>query len=778
MATSIAPLVAGNRSRPGKFGTAPPYPTVAGTPVPNGGVGDAIGLMVELFLNGVWVDISQYVYYSDKINITRGRPDETSQIQPQTASMTINNRDGRFSPRNPLGPWYGQIGRNTPIRISRLANGIRRYRFYGEVPSWPTTWDISGKDVRASITAAGQLRRLSQGNAVLGSALYRAYTVPSTQAYLTGGAPLPLAAYWPCQDGKNSTSIASAIDGGSPMALSGQASPSFTQNSDFACSDPLPLLSASIWTGSVPAYTGGVDNVVNFLLSVPSGGAFDTAVVCRLSTGGTVARLDVQYLVAGSGSLKLTGYNAVGTTLFTSSTITNVNGFPMRVQLFLQQSGSNIAWSMQTLTVASSGGAGFASGTLSSATVGNATRITINPDGHLSDTAVGHVVVQYNATTALQDTDPVLAWALEAPDLELTDDFGFITPSRFTRLCAEQNVTPVVVAASTAGYDTVSGPNGLMGYQTSDTFPTLIQQPADMTMGLLYESRDQAALVLRTRGSLFNQSAHLTLDHSAHQLSGPLDPVDDDALTRNDITVSRIGGSSATAVQTSGTLSVQPFPAGVGDYQTNYSISAFDDSGLADQAGWRLHMGTVDEPRYPQIALNLRHSTFTSNVDMLNAALTLEIGDRLAVTNPPPWMPPDPISQIVQGYSETLGTWEHDMVLNCSPESPYRIAILEDAVLGHLDTDGSTLAGTYPLGTETTLSVATTGAATGSPLWTTSVSDFPFDIAVAGERMTVTGITGAASPQTFTVTRSVNGVVKAQSSGADVRLWQPMILTF
>ena len=39
--------------------------------------------------------------------------------------------------------------------------------------------------------------------------------------------------------------------------------------------------------------------------------------------------------------------------------------------------------------------------------------------------------------------------------------------------------------------------------------------------------------------------------------------------------------------------------------------------------------------------------------------------------------------------------------------------------------------------------------------------------------MTVSNITGGSSPQTFTVTRSVNGVVKSQTPGTDVRLWQP-----
>ncbi|TMC49289.1 MAG: hypothetical protein E6J20_18105 [Chloroflexi bacterium] len=188
----------------------------------------------------------------------------------------------------------------------------------------------------------------------------------------------------------------------------------------------------------------------------------------------------------------------------------------------------------------------------------------------------------------------------------------------------------------------------------------------------------------------------------------------------------------------------------------------------------------MDEPRYPRIPVNIRRFAGTSatSVDLTNALLTIDIGDRLDVINPPgPEFPPDPISQIVQGYTETLGNFEHDIVFNCSPASPWNVGFIDDPVYGHADTDGSTLAGDYPLGTEATLIVATTGAATGSPLWTTDSTDFPFDINVGGERITVTNITGAASPQAFTVTRSVNGVVKGQTNNTDVRLWQPMYLS-
>lgn len=325
-----------------------------------------------------------------------------------------------------------------------------------------------------------------------------------------------------------------------------------------------------------------------------------------------------------------------------------------------------------------------------------------------------------------------------------------------------------------ANYGTTTGDDPtLMGPQSVDTFGNLIQQCADALFTPMFESRDQLALTFRSKSTMYNRAAGLTLDIAQHHLSGALIPVDDDQLARNDITASRSGGSSYELALTSGPMSTQPPPNGIGPYPYSYDLSLDSDSLLRDQAGWRLRFGTVDEPRYPTIPVNVRY--FAGNVDMTNALLTIDIGDRLDITNPPtPEFPPDTVSQIVQGYTESLGIYEHGIVFNCSPAAPWGVGYLDDPVYGHADTDGSTLYGDYPLGTETTLQVATTGTATGSPLWTTSAADFPFDINVGGERMTVANITGAASPQTFTVARSVNTVVKTQTSGTDVRLWQPM----
>ncbi|GAQ52057.1 hypothetical protein [Streptomyces acidiscabies] len=89
-----------------------------------------------------------------------------------------------------------------------------------------------------------------------------------------------------------------------------------------------------------------------------------------------------------------------------------------------------------------------------------------------------------------------------------------------------------------------------------------------------------------------------------------------------------------------------------------------------------------------------------------------------------------------------------------------------------VDTDGSQLAADVPA-TATSLSVA------AGPLWITSSAfpaEFPFEARLGGEVVRVTGISGAASPQTWTVVRSVNGVVKSQTAGTDVRLAAPAIV--
>ena len=55
---------------------------------------------------------------SPPVTLVRGRADESRQANPGSGTWEWNNRDGRFSPKNPVSPYYGQLGRNTPVRWS------------------------------------------------------------------------------------------------------------------------------------------------------------------------------------------------------------------------------------------------------------------------------------------------------------------------------------------------------------------------------------------------------------------------------------------------------------------------------------------------------------------------------------------------------------------------------------------------------------------------------------------------------------------------------------
>ncbi|MEU7400014.1 carbohydrate binding domain-containing protein [Streptomyces sp. NPDC044948] len=79
---------------------------------------DPLGLRIELLLGGVWADITKDVYTRSPITHQRGIRNEGTSADPAAVPITINNKSGRYSNRNPLSPYYGLIGRNTRVRLS------------------------------------------------------------------------------------------------------------------------------------------------------------------------------------------------------------------------------------------------------------------------------------------------------------------------------------------------------------------------------------------------------------------------------------------------------------------------------------------------------------------------------------------------------------------------------------------------------------------------------------------------------------------------------------
>lgn len=735
MPGGLAARVAGWQKR---FGTWPASSTPASTPATAPFPQTPLDLSVQIWVDSSWIDITPFVYGGNRaeITVTRGRADEAGKVDRSRATLLVNNRDGQFSPRNPTSWLYGKIGRNTQMRVTIGAD----VRFSGEVSEWPQRWDTSGCDVYVPLEASGILRRLGQGASPLKSTMYRGYT----------SATFTPKAYWPCEDGPDATSIASAL-GGPPMELTG--APQFASHTGFKCSEALPTLQGSGWLGSVPPYTGTGKVQVWFLMHIPTGAATVGQRICTVYTTGTgpVAAWILEY-AASDGGLAFKGFDGTGAQLFTSGTIGFfANDKLLRVDIELQQNGANIDWDFATLQVGQGTGL-VASGTLNANNISRCYAVRIAGGGSLgNDIAFGHVSV-HDQVRSLFD----LAGELNAY-------IGETAGQRIQRLCAEESISFRRVGLVTL--------TAAMGPQLPGELVGLLQDAADADGGILYEPRDLFGLAYRSRDSLCHQNATLTLDYAAAHLSG-IEPVDDDQQIRNDITVKRASGSasgsSVRAVLESGPLSVQAPPAGVGRYDEEVTLNLATDFQLADAAGWLLHLGTVDEARYPVLELDLARAPFVASAALTPAARALDVGDRLTIDNPPAWLPPDQITQLAQGMVETMGNFTHRIDVNCSPETPWGQAAVYDDGVSRYSSVASTLSAGLTA-TATSVSVATPLG----QLW--SHADGDFQIRVAGEVMTVTAVAGASSPQTFTAIRSVNGVVKAHSSGEVVELEHPRV---
>ena len=106
----------------------------------------------ELLLAGSWADVTPYVYARDAVTIVRGRADEESAVNAGSCRFTVDNRDGRWSTRNPAGAWYGTLGRNTGYRHS-VNVGLSRLWF----PGVPVAGDHASCPDTAALSIVGDL---------------------------------------------------------------------------------------------------------------------------------------------------------------------------------------------------------------------------------------------------------------------------------------------------------------------------------------------------------------------------------------------------------------------------------------------------------------------------------------------------------------------------------------------------------------------------------------------------------------------------------------------
>jgi len=597
-----------------------------------------------------------------------------------------------------------------------------------EVAEWPIEWDRKGApSAFTNVEASGVTRRLGQGAQPIDSPIYRAITTATNPN---------LKAYWPMEEGEDADSFAPAIRG---TRAGWVGAPDRASYAGFGGSKPLPVLRTTRVRFRVPAYADTDQVQARFLFHKPSSGWSSAQTICEVHMQSFGLESVTLLTGATPGHLRFLGRDSDGVQLFDSTTTDwDVEDRDVRVSIELTQDGADTDW---RVSVDGTNGFGLElTGTLVGTGFGRCTSVLFNPNRNDMDVAIGHLTVE-SSTSNVHDV-PV----------EILNGYqGESSRDRISRLCSEHDI--VLYAR---GRDSGAVP---MGPQPSDTFLAVVEDAAAADGGLLHDNPVALGLRMRRLHSMGSQSP-VTIPYTDN-LVIPFEPSDDDALTRNRVAVDTPRGARAVSEATSGALSTLAPPDGVGLYEESLTLNLNTDDMVDRHADWAVHVGTWDEGRYPTLGVDLAHPTLLANSVLTREVLSLSPGDRLVITNPPTWLPPTSVDVLVMGVQVDVTPLHVRLTWTCVPARPYKVGYWN-----HPQHRWSAA------GTVLTSSVTTTGTSLSLTVpddlsWTHADGDY--DITIGGELMTVTNVVGT----TMTVTRSVNGVVKAHSAGAAVALAEP-----
>jgi hypothetical protein len=693
---------------------------------------------VELFYSGDWHDhaATEEVYtgeatHGDDIKISHGKGAWSGGITPAQATLVF--RSWRFNPDNVSGDLYGLIGRNTPIRIT--VDGA--VRFSGEVASWTPKQSLGGDvqvpDRWVEVEAGGILRRLQTGTDPLPSSLRTFYLQDPSE---------PLA-YWPLDSGQLSLVGLPEVGGASFDISDGAAK--------FAGADLALWLEPGVEIGhglDLSSMAGNVTmsktpnrwTVDHMRRHAPDSRGLDLQVI-----GNTVSAsaerydwvLEIEPTTAQLRFFQLLVDDSPSSVLLDTIAPDIFDDQPHHLRLELNQDGTGIDW------VISVDGVSASTGTVAASDMQGVSAVRFNSFTDASPTAavVGHVAV----------------WSGTPPDLDETVTAAFGYPGetageRFFRLSDEAPVTSEV-----RGDDADTVP---MGPQFPGKLVAQYEEIQDADDGIIADNHRAFWVTYKTGRDRYNQTPALELDYAAYEIAPPLNPVIDDKLIRNDVTVSRREGASARAVD-------EDNVDAVGRYTDSLDVNVFSDLVVDAAAGWQLHTGTVagSGTRFDRLTIDL-----DACPHLADAVAATNIGDRATIDHLPAELTPDLANLLVIGWNETIAPDRRKIIFNCIPEAALHIAELEHADYATVGPMFTTLSGNHSAST-TSLAIQMHG---DGP-WD---HETDFDIVISGERMTVTAA-GAGSgtfpnqSQTLTVVRSVNGVVKSHLNGLDVRLFYP-----
>ncbi len=117
------------------------------------------------FSGSTWTDISAYVRSCDT---NRPTSDETGRYSPGTATIVLDNRDGRFTPANLSGPYVSggasQVLPEIGVRLKATWSTVDYNIFCGIVEDWQDEFPEFGYDAVTVLTVVDRLAQVAEWN--------------------------------------------------------------------------------------------------------------------------------------------------------------------------------------------------------------------------------------------------------------------------------------------------------------------------------------------------------------------------------------------------------------------------------------------------------------------------------------------------------------------------------------------------------------------------------------------------------------------------------------
>jgi len=611
----------------------------------------------------IFVDVTEYVDLDRSgISVERGRGDQHSQVQPSRWSLTLNNRDGRFTPENTASPYYPNVRRGRPVRISATSVlGTASILVVGYVDTWPISWP-GGSDAYSSVTVSGSSRMTRLGrSAVFRSIVEEEVLYDGPTCYWTLAEPAGALEAGNIAPGRSDRLTVAQVGSGGTLEFGAGTGP----GTDDLTAPVLTRVDSSngkyLLSSLVQPLNAPGDTIIDlefWVAAVTASGTIATVVSPTSLYGLNVG------IISGTVSANATFAGGVSqATIATDMADGNMHHVSARMTL----SGSSVTASL--IVDGSARTTAGSSVTLEGAAFPDLTRLFLGSSG----TAPSFLTTPWSGTLAHA---AMFSGTVAVADARIQAHYnaganGFNTEAsgaRVARYGRLAGVPPAEITVET-GLSTSIAHADTTGQSPID----MMQRVATTEDGLVFDGRD-GTLTFHARDHRYTSTSAFTLSCTAGEVESDLSPVLDDQGMTNDMKATRAGGAEAHSVN-------QASIDDEGYYRDTVELMTTSDNEVQSRADWQVQRFGTPRVKLTSITVELTQAS-PAQQDLLLAA---DIGTRFTVSNLPSQAPASSMDFFVEGIGYEVGTDSFKISFNTSATDYANVWILDSSTQSQLD---------------------------------------------------------------------------------------------